>query len=156
MVGAGRKNDRNKFEGVLMGDVGTKSEDNAISEVGLYGFHDGAQSFGFKVDGTAVLGKPGRGRIYINGTDSTIESASYGAGGGGMKIDLDDGWLSIESNEAEEVIRIDGDIDDATDTPYLKLGTDNSGCLTYTKDNKFDIKYNSRPLLHIANDGYYL
>jgi hypothetical protein len=42
MVGAGRKNERNLFEGVLMGDVGTGSKDNSITAVGLYGFHDGA------------------------------------------------------------------------------------------------------------------
>jgi hypothetical protein len=42
MVGAGRKNERNLFEGVLMGDVGTGSKDNSITSVGLYGFHDGA------------------------------------------------------------------------------------------------------------------
>jgi hypothetical protein len=42
MVGAGRKNKDNKFEGVLMGDVGTGSGDDAIITTGLYGFHDGA------------------------------------------------------------------------------------------------------------------
>jgi hypothetical protein len=42
MVGAGRKNERNEFEGILMGDVGSKSGDNAISEIGLYGFHNNA------------------------------------------------------------------------------------------------------------------
>ena len=77
MVGAGRKNERNKFEGVLMGDVGTKSQDNAISEVGLYGFHDGAQSFGFKVDGTAFLGKSGSGRLEFNGNNGYIYSQSW-------------------------------------------------------------------------------
>jgi hypothetical protein len=63
MLGAGRKSINNTFEGVLMGDVQTGAGTNAVTELGVYGFHDGAQSFGFKVDGTAFLGKANRGRI---------------------------------------------------------------------------------------------
>jgi hypothetical protein len=76
MLGAGRKNSKNQFEGILMGDVGSASEDNA-SGVCLYGFHEGAQSFNFNVDGTAFIGKSGRGRIKFNGNTGSITSASY-------------------------------------------------------------------------------
>jgi hypothetical protein len=41
MVGAGRKNADNQFEGVLMGDVATGTEDGAITKTGLYGFNGG-------------------------------------------------------------------------------------------------------------------
>jgi hypothetical protein len=41
MIGAGRKDEDNKFEGILMGDVATKSGDDAISAIGLYGYNAG-------------------------------------------------------------------------------------------------------------------
>jgi hypothetical protein len=41
MVGAGRKDEDNRFEGVLMGDVATGSNADAVM-TGLYGFHKGA------------------------------------------------------------------------------------------------------------------
>lgn len=80
MIGAGRKDADNKFEGILMGDVATKSGDDSINAIGLYGYNAGEQSFGFKVDGTAFLGKAGKGRIIMNGDSGTIESANYAFG----------------------------------------------------------------------------
>jgi hypothetical protein len=41
MMGAGRKDSENKFEGVLMGDIATPGGDDAISEIGLYGYNKG-------------------------------------------------------------------------------------------------------------------
>lgn len=102
MVGAGRKNDNNEFEGVLMGDVATGSGDDAIVVPGLYGFHGGAQSFGFKIDGTAFLGKTGCGQISFNGNSGTITSGNYEKRnvsdsppkyGGGMEINLSEGTI---------------------------------------------------------------
>ena len=108
MVGAGRKTRNNTFEGVLMGDVegsaGIYDAKNK-SGLGLYGFNDGAQSFGFNVDGTGFIGKSGRGRISFNGNEGTIESASYTSGEHpyGMKIDFDDGWIDMKGGvEFEE------------------------------------------------------
>ena len=79
MIGAGIKNRNNAFEGVLMGDIerGANFDTNNASGIGLYGFHDGAQSFHFGIDGKAFLGKSGRGRIYFDGTSGQIGSASY-------------------------------------------------------------------------------
>ena len=95
MVGAGRKNNENKFEGVLMGDVATGSDDDAIITPGLYGFHNGEQSFAFKIDGTAFLGKSGNGRIIFNGDSGTISSGNYDTTDKtGMQIDLDDGKIN--------------------------------------------------------------
>ena len=91
MVGAGRKNADNEFEGVLMGDVGQELSETSI--MGLYGFNKGVQSFGLKVDGTAFLGKMGRGRIEFDGTSGTIESAGYKANETGLKIALADGYI---------------------------------------------------------------
>jgi hypothetical protein len=77
MLGAGYKNTDNTYSGVLMGEIEgvTKSGDKA--GVGIYGFNHGAQSFGLNIDGTAFFGKSGRGRIEIDGNNSTITSASY-------------------------------------------------------------------------------
>jgi hypothetical protein len=71
MVGAGKKNNDNTFSGVLMGDIASSGLDSG-SGIGLYGFHEGAQSFNFNVDGTAFLGKAGHGRIHFNGNTGTI------------------------------------------------------------------------------------
>lgn len=103
MVGAGIKDINNTFSGVLMGDVTQAFKDNH-NGLGLYGFHQSDQSFGFNVDGTAFIGKAGHGRITFNGNEGIIQSGAYSDGyseeykvlGGtsirpaqGMQIDLD-------------------------------------------------------------------
>lgn len=101
LVGAGRKTRDNTFEGVLMGDIeGSAGIVNAgnKSGLGIYGFNDGAQSFGFNVDGTGFIGKSGRGRILFDGNEGIIQSASYTANEShpyGMKIDFDDGFIDM-------------------------------------------------------------
>lgn len=98
MIGAGRKSDNNTFEGVLMGNIGlgtgggvgfenahtnpdSLDSDNLgyanQSGLGLYGFNNGAQSFGFNIDGSAFLGKAGSGRIIFNGNYGVIASANW-------------------------------------------------------------------------------
>jgi hypothetical protein len=104
MVGAGYKDEENRFYGVLMGDVGVKANDNSIpNSVGLYGFHEGAQSFGFRSDGTAFIGKNGKGRLLFNGSSGVIESSSFSndAGNCGMRIDLDDGFIELKGTTKE-------------------------------------------------------
>ncbi len=106
MVSAGRKNKDNQFEGVLMGDIeaGAKFNPDNKSGLGIYGFHAGAQAFGFNIDGTAFLGKSGRGRILFDGNSGSISSASYQQtrtgntdkpSTAGMMIDLDDGFIDM-------------------------------------------------------------
>jgi hypothetical protein len=101
MVGAGFKDVNNTFSGVLMGDVqgGASVQVDKDSGVGVYGFNQGEQSFGFNIKGTAFIGKAGRGRIYFDGNNGTIQSGAFrkpdkaekGAegAGAGMLIDLD-------------------------------------------------------------------
>ena len=102
MMGAGFKDNENRFHGVLMGDVGSKTnvETGSRTGVGLYGFHEGAQSFGFDVDGSAFIGKAGKGRIHFDGNHGQITSESFSKDGenemaAGMRIDLDDGVLEM-------------------------------------------------------------
>ncbi len=91
MFGAGKKDVNNTFTGVLMGDIetGTGLKTGNKSGIGLYGFHQSEQSFGFNVDGTAFIGKAGRGRIVMNGNNGIIQSGSYDQYSQGMQIDLD-------------------------------------------------------------------
>lgn len=145
MLGAGRKNNQNQFEGILMGDVGSASEDNA-SGVGLYGFHNGAQSFNFNVDGTAFIGKSGRGRIKFNGDTGSITSASYEETkeSAGMKIDLDDGYIDIRgvsqgedkkySKYESSSIRID------VKSPYLTVRSELGNELVHIGHDKYQLK----------------
>ena len=102
MVGAGRKTENNTFEGVLMGDIEAGANFNG-NGIGMYGFNDGAQSFYFGVDGTAFIGKAGRGRIYFDGNEGKIQSASYNNNAtseSGMVIDLDDGYIEMKGSTA--------------------------------------------------------
>lgn len=147
MLGAGRKNNKNQFEGILMGDVGSASEDNA-SGVGLYGFHGGAQSFNFNIDGTAFIGKSGRGRIKFNGTSGTITSASYEQTdkSAGMMIDLDDGVIDMRGvtydDESEKYKKdTSSNIHIDVKSPYFKITS-----------------VNGNPLMFIGGEkeGYYL
>ena len=157
MIGAGRKTDHNTFEGVLMGNiaVGTNSdigfEKNADigyanhTGLGLYGFHDGAQSFGFNVDGTAFLGKAGRGRIIFNGNQGVIASTNWFLSGGtlhrappadgtswikspgtdGMCIDLENGHIDAYNFKlTSKNVIIDSS---ETATAYLIVKNNDSG-----------------------------
>lgn len=76
MLGAGKKDDGNTFSGVLLGEFG-KGWGRSDNRIGLYGFHQGVESFGFNIDGTAFLGKSNGGRILFDGNESTIKSANY-------------------------------------------------------------------------------
>ena len=104
MVGAGIKNDDNTFSGILMGEIGGKVYEDRKSGIGLYGLDHGEQSYGFNIDGTAFLGKSGKGRIEFDGNNGTITSGNYTEPiededgnkiGEGMKIDLDDSYMNI-------------------------------------------------------------
>lgn len=104
MVGAGVKNDDNTFSGILMGEIGGKVYEDRKSGIGLYGLDHGEQSYGFNVDGTAFIGKSGKGRINFDGNNGTITSGNYAEPvtdeegnkiGEGIKIDLDDSYMNI-------------------------------------------------------------
>ena len=100
-IAAGHKDEENRFTGVIMGDVGQQNQVNnrIMTTTGLYGYHTGAEAFGFKADGKAFIGKPGTGRIEFDGEKGTIQSANYNVSSGsskeGTKIDLDDGSIDM-------------------------------------------------------------
>ena len=95
-VGAGAKDNENRYNGVLMGDI---SGIDQTPTFGMYGYHEGVQSFGFKIDGTAFIGKTNRGQINFDGNSGKISSLSYNIDPEnpvGMLIDLDDGYIDMK------------------------------------------------------------
>ena len=131
MLGAGIKNSDNTFSGVLMGDVGRKTSSGSISnqKLGLYGYHEGVQSFGFKVDGTAFLGKAGAGRIEFNGNEGLISSAD-----GSMIINLRSGLIKAQEFVLDaKVTNQTGLIEKENAIDYWNVG--NSEDISITIDN---------------------
>ena len=95
-VGAGSKDGYNRYQGVIMGDIAPVDNTPVY---GLYGYDEGVQSFGFKIDGTAFIGKSGKGQINFDGNSGQISSLSYNINQikpTGMLIDLDDGTIDMK------------------------------------------------------------
>lgn len=109
---AGSKDDNNKFTGIILGDWREQDGNSDIS-TGLYGFEQGDMSFYFKNDGTAAIGKSGRGQLSFNGNDGTIQSGAYIMSNGekGMEINFTDGIVQINGNSATNSIIIDGSLE---------------------------------------------
>jgi len=61
MLGAGSKDRENKFSGVVMGERKILEENSVKTDIGLFGFAAGTQTFEFNVNGTAKLGASGKG-----------------------------------------------------------------------------------------------
>jgi hypothetical protein len=109
-----------------MGDMGPLQSDYSAQTHGLFGFHEGAQSFGFETNGTAFIGKSGAGRIYFDGNGGVISSAKYNGNTdykSGTKIDLQSGSLIMEGVSGQ----------------YFKFNENGSGRLEM-KINGADIK----------------
>lgn len=117
MIGAGKKDSFNRFNGVLMGDI---SAANNQHDIGLYGYHEGVQSYGLNINGTAFIGKSGRGQIKFNGNSGYIQSGNYGKpGAGGMQIDLNNGTLKIIGEKFTQAqIKANGSIFKGVDKAY--------------------------------------
>ena len=97
MVGAGFKDDQNKFNGILMGYNKDEANQNNLyyNGTGLYGYNAGVKSFGFNINGYGFIGKTGRGQILFDGNNGVIESANYSSSVGGMHINVDEGIIDI-------------------------------------------------------------
>ena len=173
MVGAGRKNANNAFDGVLMGDIeaGINFDTDNASGLGLYGFNNGAQSFHFGIDGKAFLGKAGRGRIIFDGNKGTISSASYeqqrvpiyetdengksiligykNNSTAGMMIDLDDGFIDMLGTVKDE--------QSGEYAPEKGASGNQSNVHIDVKSPYFKIRsIAGNDIIKIANDSYYL
>ena len=157
MLGAGKKENNNSFSGVLLGDVKTQGGfgPGAGYEMGIYGFHEGAASFAFRTDGTAFLGKSGKGRILFDGDRGFISSAFWDGAVGpdgvtalgttGMLIDLETGHIDAHNFKlTSEHINFDSDghtwMDIGDDDTYLRLSEDGS---LEIKVTNFELTYNT-------------
>lgn len=106
-VVAGKKDTDNTFTGVMMGDWSDSDTENVIKRnTGIYGFQQGAATFGFKDNGTAFIGEAGRGRLEFDGSKSTISSNLMAQEKGGMLLDFDDGLIELvqSSNPENKVV----------------------------------------------------
>jgi hypothetical protein len=85
------------FTGVMLGDWQQNGDSDAsISKnTGIYGFHRGQMAYSFKDDGTAFIGKSGRGRIYFDGNSGSIKSSMWDEKNQGLCLDVDDGKLDM-------------------------------------------------------------
>lgn len=132
---AGKKeinsNNANVFTGVVLGDCTTESDDSLSNKIGLYGFSKGEQSFGFREDGTAFIGKAGVGRIEFDGERGIIQSSLYDEDNisRGMIIDLtgskNNNWIpSITAYDF--TLEADG-YNTPNDGKYFKITTSTFG-----------------------------
>lgn len=83
MIGAGHKDEDNKFTGVLMGDI--QKTDASTVETGVFGLSKGVQTFALKTDGTAIIGRENNGIIF-SGEEQKIRNANES-----VVIDFSDG-----------------------------------------------------------------
>lgn len=175
MVGAGRKTSDNKFEGVLLGNVsyGTNTFQNSAaygksppkSGIGLYGYHQGVQSFGFNIDGTAFIGTSGSGRISFDGTNGIIASGNWFNSGGtinasgeisssgtqGMCIDLSNGHIdayNFKLNGGKILLNSNP----GTYENYMKIGNENT-YIEFTKQGALNLVVNSFELRNSEGDN---
>lgn len=125
MIGAGSKNNENQFSGVLLGDwTGNVNQNDSSASIakrtGLYGFHEGATSFGFMEDGTGFIGKSGSGRILFDGDSGTITSGEWTNKKVGMYLDIDDGFLLMQNADGQ-YIKLDSEANSGRETPENSL-----------------------------------
>ena len=105
MIGAGSKDQYNRFSGVILGNwTGNVNQNDGgtfslADNIGLYGFHEGETSFGFTSAGLGFIGKAGHGRILLDGNNSVITSSNWIMNGevdssnNGLYMDVDDGFI---------------------------------------------------------------
>ena len=94
MLGAGHKDEENKFTGVLLGDwVNKANSDTGLgSGTGIFGMNKGVQCFSFTDDGKATIGAATGAQLKFDGSvgGGTITSKTYQEKKGGIFIDFDD------------------------------------------------------------------
>lgn len=152
------------FSGVLLGDVNEKIvEDGSTILAGIYGYGQNEQSYAFKEDGTAFIGKSGEGRIEFDGTQGVIQSANFDGteenpqGTQGSYWNLKDGKLitnegyfrgdivanSLTLSDTGTTDLLDGVVTEQDLGDYVKFGTTSNGnaqSYTLSKDGLMQAK----------------
>lgn len=113
-VGAGKKDDNNRFTGIVIGVKQYQEKITSGQKIGLFGYSEGAVSIFLNAeDGSATFGTPGKGQVIIEPkqNNAIIKSGNYVPNKTGMLIDLT--------------------------TPEIKFG---SGCFEVTKEGYITAK----------------
>lgn len=144
-LAAGKKDKENKFSGVMLGDWSRSDTASSVaSQTGLYGFNKGQMSFAFKEDGTAFIGKDGRGRIYLAGDKAQIYSSSWLYNKTGLLFDLDKGDMELAYRSSYRKKNFNNSIDyktwlrthDGSTEEILYIYQDQHAILTETEYNQ--------------------
>lgn len=125
MIGAGSKDQYNRFSGVILGNwTGNVNQNDGgtfslVDNIGLYGFHEGETSFGFTSAGLGFIGKAGHGRILLDGNNSVITSSNWiinnnmdssdisAKGNKGLYMKVDDGFILMrEGGDSTSFIKL--------------------------------------------------
>lgn len=154
-LAAGRKESDNTFSGVVLGDwTPTISSSELTAGTGLFGYYKGEQSYGFRDDGTAFIGKSGAGRISFKGDEGIIESAGFSAtNGSGMQINLKDNVFSAKRN-GQKIFTLQGA------DPYFKITNKDQKTLLYIGDSSYYLQSANYPTTQVngvaVNSGTHL
>lgn len=158
IMGAGTKDNDNKFSGILMGEV-----DN--NGTGLYGYSHGAQVYGFRDNGTAFIGPSGSGRIEFDGTKAIIQGGAYqDLQNNQIKynttINLEDGKIdaanfTLTAGDSNYYIGKDDEDNDITENRQIII-TSNTNNGSYTTKplkvgNKFSVDWDGTVTMSGAN-----
>lgn len=153
-IAAGKKENDNSFTGVVIGDWSTagggNSSDVSTANTGVYGFEHGAMAYAFKDDGTAFIGKSGKGRILFDGNESTITSENFNSLGMGLEMDLDDGVLQFKNKEHNALSGINDS--EATIIDYF-ITLDASNDNLNADDKALQIGSSNTPNFYVLWDG---
>ena len=167
---AGKKEKDNTFTGVVLGDWSRTDTDAAITkQTGIYGFNHGAMSYAFKDDGTAFLGKDGKGRIYFNGNKAQIYSSGWitglpiSSGSGkytqqqiGMMLDIDDGIFKLQNN-TDSILMQPGKFivsSMVSNRKKLLINIDSSSGTYYLQSKNYNYKYDTASGRIYGNGGH--
>lgn len=115
MIGAGRKNKNNTFDGFIIGEK--NNLDKISSDIGIYGFSQGNQTFSLDNDGIMSLGASNQGQIIFDGKTGIITSPDWAEkknmfeDNSGVRIDLKKGDFIVQNGKTgSQLLFIDGNL----------------------------------------------
>ena len=146
-VVAGEKDSENRFTGLIMGSIKGNAESALQANTGLYGYHQGAQAFAFKDDGTGFIGKEGVGRITFSGDVGQIKSGNYDSTNYGLLLDFANPQLLMRKEDSSIDIGLSSF---NNDMPYFSFIGGNS---SLTLDSAIS---NGAFELSLSNDSNYV
>lgn len=157
-ISAGRKEADNTFSGIMMGDW---QDESFVSQTGLYGFDHGDMAYSFKQDGTAFIGKSGKGRINFDGNEGTITSGNYltyeGKCISGSQLNLTTGDIVLGGGNLQ-ILGSTGDLiatGNITATTLTATQKGKIGCFDITQDWLYDF-IGSGESIFLGTNGVYL